>query len=450
MALHLMNHTISLCIIAVFTGATTGCQLQGTLFGSKTTPSSQTGAPMSASTDPGGRAAPSTAPMTAGTTGSVRLVGTVEQGALIYKDGRLYFGAWAAATTGEVPRKLTPPTATLLEGSRVLGTSNLRRHHSWDEAFLCAGAIPSSADDGSISLYSDDCSFPAELAAREYTLRLQHGATTLDQITFRLVASRDVAGNKQLIVAPSARENHAFLESGRVTYWHRVDPRDPVESLQFVWLRGNTVDSAGAAIAKGQPLWHADTPLVDVLPVKGATPKTPWGTDSASLRLLVFRDGEQLVSSLRVGRVMLALNEHGKLATLVPATDVTKAQIATARAAAQEQDRWNAQAQYIDLTWSEQTVCAVFEKQAAKDALGELFSGRNQGRWAEGDAQQAAEDSEQKWRTEKERRELKEKSARHKTGAAAATREAKGGEAKLAALERKYARGCMAKLTALK
>ena len=205
-----------------------GCQLQAALLGGK---------PPRAASSPSRPSAPAPrstlASKVAPPTANLPLRGAFEPGALTYRGGRLYYVAWAGVpTTGDRAPEVALPTVTLSAGTRVLGTTTLRRRDKLQylpEAVGCEGVYKQSSADR-IEFF-DGCSFAVELGAGDYTLRLDHAGKTLDQVTFAMTPSHDIDGNTQLIVAPSARNARAFLDTGNVKYWHRVDARDEVESL---------------------------------------------------------------------------------------------------------------------------------------------------------------------------------------------------------------------------
>jgi len=413
------------------------------LFGSSSTPGpSRSAAPATGDTHVADVSdSPAPAPR-AKAGGGNKLVGTIETGSLTYREGKLYFRAWTNSAANDV----APPVARLVSGKRVLGEVALHRSRTWDEVFVCDGVL---IDRGSSDpSYVDDCAFKVELPPGPYTLRLEHDGAVLDTAELAIATTHDIDNQAFSIVKPSSREGHAFLQYGGATYWHRIDARDTTESLQFVWMKGEKLDGRNGEVAKGKRIWYRGTALVDVVGIKSTNPETDWGDSPGDLRLFVFRNGAEVRAVFRIGEVLLAHNGAGKLATLVPAKETSKHQLATAKAEAETLHESTARAnpEDFDIEWSEELVCAVAMKDDAKAALKDYVGGRMANRSSSHYAAKDEEASEQIWRTSAERAKLRESAKNKREGAALGVREAAAADKALHRFASQFHHGCLAKL----
>src|SRR4029078_3735663 len=121
---------------------------------------------------------------------------------------------------------------------------------------------------------------------------------------------------------------------------------------------GEKLDGRNGEVAKGKRIWYRGTALVDVVGIKSTNPETDWGDSRGALRLCVFRNGAEVRAVFRIGEVLLAHNGAGKLATLVPAKETSKHQLATAKAEAETLHESTARAnpEDFDIDWSEELV----------------------------------------------------------------------------------------------
>lgn len=435
-------------LLAVVLGgsASVGCSLSASFLGkspasagepqsrrsrSPSTPSSGPDQAVAATSTTGDRATEPAA-------GSARLVAYLDHGATSYANGRLHFDAYLVG----LPASSTPPSVELRGEDGTLGAVAMRPDRSWDDVFVCQGTT-ADALRGTVRYY-DDCSIAADLRAGSYELAIVVDGRAVAEQAIAIASTHNAGGQPSLIVAPSARAGRGTLSYANTTFWHQIDARDQIEPLQFVWMRGDQVIGKGRGLAHGRPLWHEDTPLVDVVPVRGPEPSLEWGTSADGIRLLVFANAEELVARLRL-EVVYTTGSFGKVGALVPADDVTDAQLGAAREVAIELGGGRG-VQYIDIDWPETVVCAVARSPDARAALKEWVQAASGVGHSQHDARTADQRSKQEWRTRAERKKHAQSAENSRQGARAGARRARDADGALRRLAREHEPGCLTAL----
>lgn len=422
-----------------------GCSLSAKFLGKSPSASSQP-QPSSPSARPaapqGLAAAASSDAPSALRPASAKLVGFLDHGATSYQNGRLYFDAYLAG----LPTSSAPPSVELRRGGKVLGAVPMLPDRDWDAVFVCPGTVASTSISSSTVRYQDDCSIAADLPAGTYQLAIVVDGRAVAEQAIEIARSHRAGGQPYLIVAPSARAGAGRLSYASATFWHQVDLRDQVELLHFVWLQGDRVVGRDHALARGHELWHDDSPLVDVVPVRGPKPTVSWGASAKDLRLVVFAGAKQPVSTLRL-EVVHTTGDIGKVGALVPADDLTAEQLRIAsEVAAELGGRGGHGVQGIDIEWPEAVVCAVTRSADARNALREWVQSAAGVGFSMHDAKRAEQRSQQAWRSRAERRKHAASAQNSRQGARAGQRRAREADAALRRLARAHKPGCLTAL----
>lgn len=171
------------------------------------------------------------------------------------------------------------------------------------------------------------------------------------------------------------------------------------------------------------------------------------GTGGSSLRLLVFRNGQELLGSYRID-VLYATGDAGKLGRLVPATDVTAAQRSVAKEVAmtEQGSAERSRADAFFTAWDEEVACAVAQHKEARDALADAVIGERGSAMDKEEARDLDRAAERGIHSEEERRQMRASASNKRVGAEVVAKRGTAGAKKLEKFTRKYKRGCLAKI----
>jgi hypothetical protein len=330
-----------------------------------------------------------------------------------------------------------PIKAVLKQRGKLVASINVMPSVDRERLFPCVGM--SWQRGGETISWWEDCAF-ALPGAGAYTIELVYRGDALATLDVSVVAVPQVGAEPGLHVSPASRRGAAFVEYDKVVYWHAMDPRDPVQVLQFVWLRGGKVELASDGIARSRPLWEDGTPLRDVAIVFGSARHDDLRPDD---RLLVFLEGDKLLGAYALDRVAVGAADHVLKGLLRTASDVPAAATKLARAEAARRFAGSA-APGDDLLWTGGIVCAVLGSERALAALRDYVANTNMSGWS---AMTAVEsDAAAGWTPNAEhRRHLKRRAKHLRQGARASDSRAGGALRRLMTLGNKQGEACLKK-----
>lgn len=379
--------------------------------------------------------------------------GAIAPGHVRVWKNRLYFNAKiknAPIEENEKEDETHPARARLIGPNGVVGEAPVSHTYMGDYHY-CKGLDDDKPERGSL-----DCSIPVVGAAPgKYRLELLFRGKVLDQFPFELIKMRTTDDKAIIIINPQQIADTLFLDDDSLIYWHKMDVRDPVQSIEFIWLHKGEVYATGGNFAQGHPLWYTGTPLVDTVKVVGKGPgREVWmgnrkvakmdefEQDPQSFRLILFQEAK-LIGVFRPGQAKKTIT------ALVPATDLSKDALNLAQKEAMREyakhSRMNVQ--YFGVSFRENVVCAVVTNPHARSKLNDMLSSGSAGIWAAHDADKAFQEADNNpMLTESQRKRLRKHGQNKLTGAVTSNQRAKAEKAEVMKMAAKFNEGCMNKL----